>query len=288
MADAASEFVTQATEALRSGNMQQALDLIEQALQLEPSNSEALVLKGICLAQSSQPDAATTAFRDAIAANPNNAKAYYNLATHFFHLQRLAEARAMAEEAVRLEPGHAQANELIRQIQSATVQEAPGVPPMGSPTEVPRGPGASAPPASGYTVGYAGSPRPGYAEPAHSLSMVGKLGSTWNLIIWILAIIWLVSFAGSIMLQWPEMQKAFADAAAGKQVRPEDFQNTGVANILLSLAIMGAWVGAIAWAIMDIMDRRGSWGWIALFVCCCYFAWPLGLPLYMFVGRRKI
>src|ERR1019366_2120293 len=58
----AKAFVDQATQSLQNSQFQQALELVDQAIAIEPGASDSHVLRGICLSQLGQPDAATEAF----------------------------------------------------------------------------------------------------------------------------------------------------------------------------------------------------------------------------------
>jgi tetratricopeptide (TPR) repeat protein len=114
----AKEFINQATQSLQNGQFDQALELIDQAIALDPNNSEAYVLKGIALSQTNQPDAATDALRQAITLSPYNAKAYYNLAVHLYSIGKKNEAMDMAREAVNIDPKHSGARELVTRIEN--------------------------------------------------------------------------------------------------------------------------------------------------------------------------
>lgn len=112
------QFVDQATQSLQGGNFEEALNLVEQAIALDERYSEAYVLKGIALSQLSRPDEATAAFRNAILHGPYNAKAYFNLAVHYYALGQEVQAEEMAREAVRIDPKHGGARELVSRIES--------------------------------------------------------------------------------------------------------------------------------------------------------------------------
>jgi len=114
----AKAFVDQATQSLQNSQFQQALDLVDQAIAIEPGASDSHVLRGICLSQLGQPDAATDAFRKAIMLSPYNAKAYYNLAVHYNALGNKKEAAELAREAVGVDPRHAAAKQFLIQLEA--------------------------------------------------------------------------------------------------------------------------------------------------------------------------
>lgn len=114
----AKAFLDQATQSLQNSQFQQALELVDQAIALDPKASDAQVLRGICLSQLGQPDAATEAFRKAIMLSPYNAKAYYNLAVHQNSLGNKKEAAELAREAVGVDPRHNAAKQLLMQLEA--------------------------------------------------------------------------------------------------------------------------------------------------------------------------
>jgi hypothetical protein len=128
--DQAKQFIEQASQSLQSGQVEQALALIEQALALNDRDSEAHILRGICLAQTNRPQEAGDAFKHAIGLSPYNAKAYYNLAVHYYSLGQKHEALNMANEAVGVDPRHSSAKELVARINAemrAVSQAGPGI-----------------------------------------------------------------------------------------------------------------------------------------------------------------
>jgi hypothetical protein len=113
----AKQFIDQATQSLQSGQFQQALELLDQAIALNPNDSESHVLRGICLSQSGQPNEATESFRRAIMISPYNPKAYYNMAVHQYSLGNKVEALEMAREAVKVDGRHTAARQLMTSIE---------------------------------------------------------------------------------------------------------------------------------------------------------------------------
>src|ERR1019366_2201872 len=122
----AKAFVDQATQSLQNSQFQQALELVDQAIAIEPGASDSHVLRGICLSQLGQPDAATEAFRKAIMLSPYNAKAYYNLAVHQNALGNKKEACELAREAVGVDPRHAAAKQFLTQLETELMRPPPG------------------------------------------------------------------------------------------------------------------------------------------------------------------
>ncbi|HLK16026.1 MAG TPA: tetratricopeptide repeat protein [Fimbriimonadaceae bacterium] len=131
----AKAFIDQATQSLQNSQFQQALELVDQAIAIEPGASDSQVLRGICLSQLGQPDAATEAFRKAIMLSPYNAKAYYNLAVHYNGLGNKKEACELAREAVSVDPRHAAAKQLLLQLEKELAGPVHG--PTGTGGELP-------------------------------------------------------------------------------------------------------------------------------------------------------
>lgn len=269
MSEQAAEFVRQATEALQGGDAARALELATQALASDPGNSEALVLKGIALAQTGQPAAATEAFRGAIAADPSNPKAYYNLATHYYQQGEKNQALAMAQEALRADPGHAAARELVSLIEG---EQAP--------------PTAAAPPETPYGTPYSAPEyRQGYDQPAHAIQFVGNLGPKWLNLGWGLVAASAAVFVISWIMVGPQVMEQIQ--AAMKDPQAAQAMRNNVGNLGLSIVSWIIQIGTLVWMVLDIADRRGNWLWILPFAicCCCGMQW-LVMPIYFLNGRK--
>lgn len=309
MSEQANEFLQQASQALQAGQFEQALDLIDKSIELLPSSSDAHVIRGISLAQLGRSDEATEAFRKGISVNPNNPKAYYNLATHQYQLGQRTEAHAMANEALRLDPGHAAARDLVQRVEQEQEAEreaarAQSAPPAGTgvgpaPAAAPTGP--VEPPPSGIDGPYAAqspystppqtpSPyqRPGY-EPVsnHAVPFVENLGSKWVTFGWAIVGVSLAIFAISLMITpWNAISEAISDPANAQSIMSQ-IQGGSPINTLLSFVGYALQLSALTWMILDLMDRRGNWVWLVPFIpcCCCGFHWMI-LPIYILAGRK--
>ncbi len=274
MSEQANQFIQQATQALQDGNFAASIELVDQALALDPNNSDALVLKGIAHAQNSQPDAASQSFRAAISADSTNPKAYYNLATHLYQVNQKAEAMAMAQEALRLDPRHAAARELLTLMEQE--QSGPAAPSGISPTTE-----GAAPQASPYV-------RPGYSEAAPgAIGFVEKMGKNWTAIGWTLSLLSLGLFIWSLTMIIPMYQEIFSDPSKAQSAVQAMQTKMGASYDILSIV---GWVGRIAtigWAVLDMVNRRGNYLWlIAVLPCsCCGLEW-FALPLYLLLGRK--
>lgn len=299
----AKQFLDQATQSLQSGQFQQALDLVDQAIALHETNSEAHILRGIALSQTGQPDAATDAFRRALMLSPHSAKAYYNLAVHYYSLGRKPEALEMAREAVRSDSQHAGAKDLVARIESEGQPSQDVVAPRlddplkpGEPQPISQaptgmqGPGPVSPqqPMSPYQTPPGGYYRPGYeTSGVHSLQFVANMGKTWDTIAWVLVVSLLAIFVVSLILNLGMYMEMFNN--------PEAFQRMGAlgmgttaAQLILSIVGILARLAALVWMIMELSDRRGNWLWLLPYIlcCCCGVDW-LVMGIYLLAGRQK-
>jgi tetratricopeptide (TPR) repeat protein len=272
----AQEFLNQATQSVQSGQFDQALTLVDQCLALDPSNGDAYLLRGIALSQTKQPDLAQAAFRAAADLMPGSPKPLFNLAVHLYGTGYKREAYDSANEALRLDPSHAQARDLANRLQQELGIPAPGLPHAG-----PEGAQAQNP----YTQPAAGYYRPGYeAQPGvvHSIGYVEKMGDGWNKLGLGLVIGAIVMFVGSFaargMMPQPNIQPGDNPFAAIAQIY------TGPMLIMAFVQLIFYFV-SIWWIVSDIADRRGNWLWLVGYLICCCCA-PIHV-IYFFAGRKQ-
>ncbi len=267
----AKQFIDQATQSLQSGQVAQALELADQAVALSPNNAEAHLLRAIALSQSNQPQAATDAFRQSITLGPDSAKAYFNFAVHLYSQGQKVEASSMAQEAARLEPSHAGARDLILRIESES-----GVAPSNASPSAPVG---------GQTTTVQTAYPAGYAPPEHSLGFVPKLGGGWvgiGAVLAALDLAFILYFASVIIPLFSQFKGDQAGMqAASQHAIPQ----------IVGLLFLGNKLGMLGWLILDIVDRRGNWIWIAPQVLCgscsvCGFGF-ITMPIYLMAGRKK-
>lgn len=273
MSEQANQFLQQATQALNDGQYMQALELADQAIAASPTFADAHVLKGIALAQTGQPDAATASFRQAISLDPANAKAYYNLATHQYQMGQKQEALAMAREALRIDQSHVAARDLVARIEQETAAPAwapapPSAPPTGAPGPAPQ------------PMTY----RPGYeSRQTGTIAFVENMGSTWTAIGWILAAITILMTFYSIYIVWDMFSVVFANPQADPNKAMESWQaKQGAMFMVMQIVSTLSWLAIIVWGVLDIANRRGNWLWLIAFICCQ----TIGLPVYLVAGRK--
>ncbi len=313
------QFVEQATQSVQSGQFEGALQLVDQALAINPADPDAHILRGICLSQTGQPAAATEAFQRAMYLDPNSSKARYNLAVHQYAQGQKSEALRLAREAASLDASHSGARQLISNLEAELNQRSTSAgpnpndplaaPPIsqsppatmpsanpyaGSPVQgetarnEPSMPGAPPAPYSGptnlppVTNPYA---KPAYSGPVHSIPFVENLGGAWLGIGWFLAALSFLGFIVGVIIVVGAFQ-------AGNLNDPESFNramNSSSGLTLISqIAGYGSLLGIIIWSIMDLIDRRGNFVWlIPNIICsCCGFGW-ITLPIYILAGRNN-
>src|SRR4051794_34674780 len=97
-------------KALRNKSLPLAIDLITQAIAIDPTCARYHVNRGEAYRQSNQANRAMTDFRLATQLDPSNATAHYNLGLAMRGANRLDDAIASYREAVRLKPDYAKAH----------------------------------------------------------------------------------------------------------------------------------------------------------------------------------
>jgi Flp pilus assembly protein TadD len=89
---------------LASGDTTRALEHFDQALKIDPGNSESNTNLCVLYQQMGQPAKAVQHGRDAVAAWPERAVLHVNLALALIDIGEIAEAMAEAQKAIQLEP----------------------------------------------------------------------------------------------------------------------------------------------------------------------------------------
>lgn len=299
--DQARQFVDQATQSIQSGQFDQALQLVEQALAIDPALVDAHILKGIGLSQTGQPDAATDSFQRAITLDPNSAKAQYNLAVHLYAQGRKTEALQAARAAANLDASHSTARQLISTIETELAGPSTvGMPnpndPLAAPPQTPsvppiEGPKPFAPPPPvGQVPPGPQNPymKEAYQGPIHSIPFVERLGQTWVYIGWGIAVISLSAFIFTLALYYPAISSWASSGSSDPKALSDKLEHLQGVTILQILSWTGI-LGILTWSIMDLVDRRGNFIWLVPLVilsCCCGFGWLI-LPIYILAGRNK-
>lgn len=272
-AEQVQELLNQASTALQQGQYDQALQMADQCLALDPSNGNAYLVRAIALSRTGQGDLATAAFRTAIDVMPQSAAAHYNLAVHQHSLNQKRESMESARRALEVDPNHAAARELFNGLQQELAPEPPRSDVYAPPPTA--GNPYMNPPSQGdyYRPGHQGGPQGG------GVSYVRNMGDGWNTFGLILvlagAAIWVFAII-NIFVKWPEIQTAMQ---TGQQAPTSPLEM--IVNII---SLINACV-SIWWVASDIADRRGNWLWLVVFIICCCCT-PVQ-AIYYFAGRNK-
>ena len=96
-----------------------AIREFRSAIALNPENADAHFNLGVILGPRGQLNDAITHLERAVEINPRNADAYHNLAIAYSLQRRLGPAMTAAEAAVRLKPESAPARELLQRLRAA-------------------------------------------------------------------------------------------------------------------------------------------------------------------------
>jgi superkiller protein 3 len=102
------------TLALEHGATGEAVRWLNVAVQRAPDRAEAHEKLGLAIFLQGDPRTAVAHLERARSLDPASASAHLNLAVLYAELGRLAEARAMASEALRLDPAERRAADLLR------------------------------------------------------------------------------------------------------------------------------------------------------------------------------
>lgn len=91
------------------GEFEQAKQVYDYVLFLQPEHFDALHLSGVIAVQNNNPELAVNLLDKAIKVNPNNAAAYSNRGVAFKNLNRLEEAVLNYDKAIKISPDYAEA-----------------------------------------------------------------------------------------------------------------------------------------------------------------------------------
>ncbi|MCA3017249.1 MAG: tetratricopeptide repeat protein [Rhodocyclaceae bacterium] len=91
------------------GRQQDAIKLLQQAIEADPKNASYLVTLGGNFAIAGQMDKATACFQKAVATDPSSVEAHYNLGLALKHQKQFANAESCFLEALALAPAYVDA-----------------------------------------------------------------------------------------------------------------------------------------------------------------------------------
>lgn len=116
--DPVNPAITKTIDKLKAGEYEAAIEDARSILESDQRNSEAWSLLAISYAKTGRTDEATEAFQKAIQTGPYVARNYYNLAMHYLALGQRVDAVSMCQEAIRCDPKHKGANEMLKKLES--------------------------------------------------------------------------------------------------------------------------------------------------------------------------
>ncbi|MBD3680029.1 MAG: tetratricopeptide repeat protein [Rhodobacteraceae bacterium] len=108
---------SRAVELRLAGNFQEALDILQNALSVDPRNSDLWVQSGFCHLALGDETAAEDAFSRALSLSPDYVDASFGLAIIAYRRGRHEVALPLLEEVVREQPRNLEAIELLRAIE---------------------------------------------------------------------------------------------------------------------------------------------------------------------------
>jgi hypothetical protein len=286
MNEQVNQFLAEATQSIQAGQFQTALELANQAISLDNSNSEAYLIRGIALSQTGQPDAATDAFQESLRLNPSNPKGYFNLAVHYYQQGKKDLSLEATRQAMNLDPSHTGARELAARIeQELGLQTSPpvGSPNVGSQTQenpYTQNPYGQNP----YGAEYKRSDSEYYATQQNSIQFVENMGQNWVTLGYIIVLIGAINCVVSIFTMGPMINELMQNA------NNPNFNPESVAfrtNPIMQLLGYAGALGSLLWICMDLANRRGQWLWLLPYIisCCCGLQWLVQL-IYMLTGRK--
>ena len=102
--------ISSAIELFSKGEINQALDAVQDLLKDYPNEPVLFNIRGACYADLGQLDVAVTNYNEAIKIKPDYAKAHFNLGGSLHELGQLKAAVKSYEKTLEIEPGYAEAH----------------------------------------------------------------------------------------------------------------------------------------------------------------------------------
>lgn len=177
MSESGSAARDEGARLLQAGNLDGALQHLEQAVRQDPQDAKAFALLGICRTRKGDPAGGIEALTQAARIAPGDAVLRYNLGVALSQVGRTAEAKPELQQALALNPNHAGARELLHRLESAP-PAAFGAPAAGtSPPAAPAPSAADQPPAWGQSP-IGGAP-PHQPAPQPAWAPAPQSGPAW-------------------------------------------------------------------------------------------------------------
>lgn len=253
-------LVSECTDLVNAGQFAEALVKADAALAIDPNSPGAALAKAVCLSQLGNSSEASAAFDHAIKVGPGDAKTRFNAAVHEFNSGNVDVARSLAQQALELDSRHEGAKNLLQRIPA----------PAGQAASYPRDQMMA------DDVQHAGLP------------FITKLGSTWVILGWILAVAALAFFILDLGPALEGFRTAMAAQGDPEKIKQMQADLQAKQNMVLSVMGLGVRILTVLWGLLDLIHRRGNMVWLIphLPCSCCGLGW-LTLPIYILFGRKS-
>ena len=110
-------------QAIQSGQLEQALKLVQQERQIAPKDVQLRFLEGVIQAQQGQTDKAIDTFKKLTESNPDLSEAHNNLGVLYAAKGKLEESRSSLEKALLTHPSYAAAHRNLADVQSQLAKQ---------------------------------------------------------------------------------------------------------------------------------------------------------------------
>ncbi len=110
-------------QAIQSGQLEQALKLVQQEKQNAPKDVQLRFMEGVIQAQQGQTDKAIDTFKKITESNPDLSEAYNNLGVLYAAKGKLEDSRANLEKALQTHPSYAAAHRNLSDVQSQLAKQ---------------------------------------------------------------------------------------------------------------------------------------------------------------------
>ena len=110
-------------QAIQSGQLDQALKLVQQEKLNAPKDAQLRFLEGVIQAQQGQTDKAIDTFKKLTESHPDLSEAYNNLGVLYAAKGKLEESRAHLEKALQTHPSYAAAHRNLSDVQSQLAKQ---------------------------------------------------------------------------------------------------------------------------------------------------------------------
>jgi uncharacterized RDD family membrane protein YckC len=123
------DYCQSARQSLARGETDDAIALLHQAIAEDPRHSDAYALLGEAYVQKGMVNEGIHALSTSISLNPKNVAARVNLAGALRQMGRWYEAALELQDALRVDPHHQRAQELLREVETQLERQRAQMPP---------------------------------------------------------------------------------------------------------------------------------------------------------------